>query len=65
MGKAKKEHRKKVAKRNARIKQAEESFNKKFKQMMELEFEKYRKEREEIKKQKESETTTETENNNN
>lgn len=44
MGKRAKEHRKKVQKRNARIKQMETSFNKKLKEMLTTKLEEYKKE---------------------
>lgn len=44
MGKREKEHRKKVQKRNARIKQMQTSFNKKLQEMLTNKLEEYQKE---------------------
>lgn len=54
MGKRDKEHRKKVQKRNNRIKQMQTSFNKKLKEMLTTKLEEYQKEIEDKNKTEEN-----------
>lgn len=60
MGKRKKEHRKRVQKRNERIKQVTTSFQKKLQQIMDLKLEQLK----ELEKENKSEEVKQEENNN-
>lgn len=58
MGKREKEHRKKVQKRNARIKQMQTSFNNKLQKMLTEKLEEYQKEVESSKKSESTESNS-------